>query len=524
MPARKLNRVAHRDPLLPSQPPRSGSPSHGETAVDVDEYVRPLQEVHGGDAHDWGILSGLGVKAVLNQPGVRVLTGAALDIAGRTISLAQGATAEVGANPPVDPATPDTSVPIDGDGALVPSTGLTGPRYVTISWREAFDVDAYNATGGMVYRFNHMPWLRLVPTAGFVDDGSQIVLARAQLDGAGNVTGLTHEKRRNAGAPVETLRLRKGRTAAGSPNFSVDTTGAGAGNPDSGLIRPREAGGIEVRVPAAGDQIVFERDGGSFARMLVAASALAVRRNDGRETVTVDSEDGNLNLGTTGVDGDLFVRDMNNRPAITADGGSATVTIGVAGNEGDLRVKDDRGYDSFRVDGATGTAFTRRLAPSSGHAVDADTRFFHIHGWDLCLDGRSGGNKRALVDANNRLVVNFAGDYANGVTVENLHLWDHHVKGYFWEIHDLWNPGNNVWHVFFEMDTGLPSSQWTAISCCEIGMFDRGTVENFWWGTVNTSFVNDAGNIVVQWQVYFNDTGPDFMPWNRQVMWLAFRR
>ena len=52
----------------------------------------------------------------------------------------------------------------------------------------------------------------------------------------------------------------------------------------------------------------------------------------------------------------------------------------------------------------------------------ADHRFVRIHGWDLILDGRSEGNKRALVDANNKLVINWANDYANGVETPGK-LW-----------------------------------------------------------------------------------------------------
>ena len=139
--------------------------------------------------------------------------------------------------------------------------------------------------------------------------------------------------------------------------------------------------------------------------------------------------------------------------------------------------------------------------------------------------GRSGGNKRALVDAGNRLVVNYGTDYADGVDVRKLHLAEH-VKTGFWEATEYpsWQPPRNQWTPFFELDTDLPSREWDFVTFCEIGMLDLGTVRNFWWGTWNQSHVNGQGNIVIKWDINIYDTGTDWMPWSRKVFWLAFRR
>ena len=132
-------------------------------------------------------------------------------------------------------------------------------------------------------------------------------------------------------------------------------------------------------------------------------------------------------------------------------------------------------------------------------------------------------SKRALVDLGNKLIVNYATDYANGVDINKLHLADH-IKVSFWEERGEWNPGRDQWHTFYEQDTGLKWAEWNYTTMCEIGMYDGGTVENFWWVADNASYVNDAGNLVVKWEVNYYDTGPDWFPWHRAVFWLAFRR
>jgi hypothetical protein len=53
----------------------------------------------------------------------------------------------------------------------------------------------------------HAPWLRLVPVAGFVDHGEQVVLAKLTLDAAGLVADLVPGLRRLAGSRAGRLEL-----------------------------------------------------------------------------------------------------------------------------------------------------------------------------------------------------------------------------------------------------------------------------------------------------------------------------
>jgi hypothetical protein len=61
----------------------------------------------------------------------------------------------------------------------------------------------------------HAPWLRLIPPAGFVDRGDQVVLAQLAVDAAGAITGLTAGTRRQCGVPTGRLELRVPSATAG---------------------------------------------------------------------------------------------------------------------------------------------------------------------------------------------------------------------------------------------------------------------------------------------------------------------
>ncbi len=516
MASKKLVRSGHREEYIPGKPVRSGYPSHGEADRDLNQYVRPLVEVHGSGMHDWGIAYGLGVTATSAQPNIKVEAGIALDSGGRHISLAVDSKARIDIH---DPSVVSDLVDVVVTGGIaqaeIPTVGLSGVKYVTLQWNEPFDDPAYYSVEN-IYRYNHFPYIRFQNLGDFdPNTGDVICLAKVTLDGTGNVIGLTHDLRRNVGLPAETVRLLQGRTASGSPNFSVDSA-------DAATIQPRAAGGMDVTVPNAGDEVEIKRNGGSFAKLSVTANHIVARRSDGKESVVVDTQGGDITAGTHGVNGNIRVKDSNNRTAISLHASDGSVHIGTSGNEGDLLVKDGAGQTTFQVNGANGKVYLKRLDPI-GNVLHIDARFVRIHGWDLVLDGRSGGNKRALVDWNNRLVVNFATDYANGVDINKLHLAPH-IKVYFWEAWGPYNPGRVDWHTFFSLDTQLKWAEWNYMTMCEIGMYDRGTVAHFWWQTDNESYVNGSGNIVIRWKVSYNDNGTDWMPWQRSVCWIAFRR
>lgn len=497
---------------------RIGTTTHGESLVDQTHYYQPLERVHGTGAHGWGIAAGMAISATHNQPNLRILAGIAVDATGKHISLAEGGKAEIGPNADNAGVAPNLT-DVLATGAVMPTAGLNGAFYVTVTWRETFDADLWNSSSQTIFQTVHTPWIKLEQAAGITDatdDGSRLVLGRVQLV-AGNVTALTHERRREVSLPAGTVRFWRGETTAPAPNFRAENT-------PTGEIRARLAGGLEVRVPRATDQIDFGRDGGNFARLGIAADLIVVRRADGRETVVIDPNLGNIRLGTQGVEGDVVVNDAQNRRVIVLDGGDASVTVGAAGNEGDIRVMDNAGQSSVRVDGNTGTVLSKRLAPASGNAIDVDAAFFRIHGLDLILDGRSGNNKRALVDLKERLAINFAGDYANGVDINGLHLSDHIRVGSVEGVDISKRPTYTQWITLQEFGIGLKSAEWFFISNCEVGMFDNGSVDNFWWGVADNSYVSATDEIMIKWVVQYHDRGDDWRPWKWTITWLAFRR
>jgi hypothetical protein len=583
MASQKLVRTDYIHPTTGQ--PRSGAAARGESLVDMDQYYRLLEQVHASALHEFGVGLGFRVNGAVGQVDLSVLPGIALDAEGRHISLAQGGQAEVGPNAD-QPSTSPTLVTVAAGGATLPTAGLPSgqPHYVAVRFWETFDEASYEplATDPVVQRL-HTPWLKLHPVAGFQDDGRWIVLATVTVDGTARVTALSPDGRRGVGLPAERLELRRGASAGTAakpfatdvasgdlrarPNGGVELTVPQASDEVSMGRRTDTTLSAAVTLPSATIQVAstagFTTSGtltirnqtvnytsrttttftgcsggtGSFgagtevvqrspfSKLSVAADRIAAVRADGRETVALDSALGNITVGTQGTEGDVLVYDANGRLMITLDGAQPMIVVGGVENAGDVRVKDAGQANTVTLAGATGTAGVRRLASTAqDNVINVDAGFLRIHGIDLCLDGRSGGNKRALVDwFNNELHVNFANDYSGGVRIGGLHLADHIRTGY-WEAIGDWNPGRNQWWDLVSLNTQLKSSEWDYVTMCEVGMLDGGSVHNFWWITRNASYVDNTGNLIVRWRINYNDGGNDWIPWSRSVFWLAFRR
>lgn len=269
------------------------------------------------------------------------------------------------------------------------------------------------------------------------------------------------------------------------------------------------AGDIIVRDNA--ERQVMHLDGAGAAIFIGAAGNdgnIFIRDGANRQVINLDSSSGSIQLGTTGNSGNIYVRDASNRQVMMFDGTSAVLQIGTTGNGGDILVTDTAGRQvmRFNADGAhlvlgstgnsgdiyvvdnagrssaiingaggsltlgtndnSGEVFVRnssgvvrgylggdgrlrteRIQPY-GNTLHIDARYLKVHAWDLCLDGRSGGNKRALVDDNNRLVINWANDYSKGIytpgslRVDGGFNASRHVRLYsynFWAF--AWNVG-----------------------------------------------------------------------------------
>jgi hypothetical protein len=191
---------------------RTGSTGHGESLTDMESYLLPMDRARDSGLYSWGVADGLAVRGTAGAPGVTVLPGTALDAAGRLIVLVAGGTVIV--DPTVDPAQVSDvpTVLVDATGVSLPTAGAAAASLLTLTWREA------EATGSLANApvLLHAPWLRLIPAAGFADDGGQVVLAEVQLDGAGNLASLSAGPRRPVGLPAGRLELRVPRLQAGA--------------------------------------------------------------------------------------------------------------------------------------------------------------------------------------------------------------------------------------------------------------------------------------------------------------------
>jgi hypothetical protein len=217
---------------------RTGATSHGESLVDVETYLMRHDRISSSALHSWGVAEGLSVTGVPSPTGLTIAPGVALDSAGRLIALADGGFAIT--DPAVDPTQVANvpTVPVTADGVGVTTTGLTGDRYLTITWREVLDPSSSGNAPALI----HAPWLRLQPVADVSDTGEQVVLAHVVLGDQSQVVALTADHRRLAGVPAGRLELRRPRTSAGPP-ATVDQLPAGE-------IRATDGGGIAMNLLA----------------------------------------------------------------------------------------------------------------------------------------------------------------------------------------------------------------------------------------------------------------------------------
>ena len=198
---------------------RTGATGHGESLVDLENYLLPQERARGSGLHSWGVARGLAVSATAGAAGVTVSPGTALDMAGRTIMLSARGVAVV--EPTLDPQQIEDvpTVPVGPDGLTVATADMPGSCLLTVTWREV--------SGDNSLALLHAPWLRLVPADTFVDSGDQVVLAALTVDAAGLVGSLTPGPRRSAGTPSGRLELSAPRTSLGPP-LSVDQPPAAA--------------------------------------------------------------------------------------------------------------------------------------------------------------------------------------------------------------------------------------------------------------------------------------------------------
>jgi hypothetical protein len=395
----KVKKNVYYDP--PDEYPHS-SRNHAE---DFADCIVPLGDLHHGTVHDRGIAAGLEVSGALNAVEVAISAGVAVDGAGRMIVLSTTGHGDIGDNPALGNNN-EVGLPVH----LPLGTQANKTVYVTIQYSEI--LRPAEGSGG---RLEQVPWLRLQPVSGvgaYVDDGSSVILAIVVINAAGALTQLKSEdgaiafRRRSLGQSLDELRVRR---PLKTGNQLAETVAA--------RLNSGPSGGLQIGVSNAGDSIVLGKDDGNqCARVETHAGVVVCKDAAGREVVRVDANSALLRVGAQGNDGDFTVQDAKGNAALLFTSSNANLNIGTTQNEGNVVVRDASNNVGVRLDGDLSRVSTSNLNPiGDRNAIDVNARFFRIHGWDLVLDGRSGGNARALVDAGGKLILNFANDYPNGV-------------------------------------------------------------------------------------------------------------
>jgi hypothetical protein len=414
---------------------------------DLEYYHRPLARMQHAYLHGVGIARGLAVRGATGTQTLTVEAGLAIDDLGRIVVLANDGTGDIGADPPNGESN-EQPVPV----TLGTAGHAAGTYVLTIQHHEALRYRGYELA-----QFEQVPWLRLQPVAGehaFVDEGIALVLALIEIAPEGAIASITAgadtlpHRRQLQGVQVGSLSFRhtsftpSGLAESEGPYLTVQPDG-GLRIDGSGPLRLNPGGstvGIGIETPQAALHI----DRGATNDLALLLSASGPGWGSGLQ---LRNEGVNRTYGIyAGASGQLHFADVNagvDRLLLGADG-----NVGVGSNPPTMRL-DVQGQGLFRSAGwagspaniagtvvgydagnADGTGFVGSYGTDQGPRplwlygspveikstmveIDGDVR---IHGADLCLDGRSGGNRRALVDWNDRqLVINFANDYSGGV-------------------------------------------------------------------------------------------------------------
>ena len=219
---------------------RTGATSHGESLTDMESYLMRHGQIGASALRAWGVAEGLTVVAAPDPTSLTVKPGVALDASGHLIALAANGFAITALD--VDPGQVANVpiVPVTADGVVLATTGLTGDRYLTLTWREVIDPSSPAAAPTLV----HAPWLRLQPVGEVPDTGDQVVLAHVVLSAQNQVTALTADRRRVTGIPAGRLELRGTRTLGGPP-ATIDQVPAGE-------LKATDGGGVALNLLPAG--------------------------------------------------------------------------------------------------------------------------------------------------------------------------------------------------------------------------------------------------------------------------------
>ena len=156
----------------------------------------------------------------------------------------------------------------------MPTSGLSGDKYLTIQFWETFDKDSFLDPHDHRFRYWHTPRLQLVDVSTFVNDGISVVLAKVSFgtgSNTGKVSALTQDLRQGTSLPVSSIHVQKqvSSTAAGSARVEMAEAGA---------LQARASGGLDLTAPNASDEIHLARnDGGNLAKVSLGADQIVAR-------------------------------------------------------------------------------------------------------------------------------------------------------------------------------------------------------------------------------------------------------
>lgn len=324
------------------------------------------------------------------QPTLTVTTGIGLDSNGRHISLATslkllgidlyGVCLGCSATPtPVTGSTVTLSSTSDID-CKEQHPDINGDWYITIEWQETFD-DKTNSSAQKDYQMLHTPWLRLQRTTTIQNNGEQLILGRVTLDANGNVNNLTSEGRRYAGTIVGGLQVQK-HWVTPAPNVFLASTRAGG-------MQPLTIGsGLDITVPNATDEIHLERDDmTNFAKVLLGAEQIVARREDGTESVVIDTKADSITVSSgavspTSVMASTYIR----QNALYMSGGVDWSSLS---------------YNAYRNDDNTDWVFPDRTHPAVILEIDNNRGVsprFSV--WSTTKDHPTSGVERFAIDGN----------------------------------------------------------------------------------------------------------------------------
>jgi cytoskeletal protein CcmA (bactofilin family) len=260
---------------------------------------RQIEHAHEFMTQGPAVVTGLNVSATPNSAGITVSPGLALDSNGRYISLSSGGKAEVGLNADAPGATP-TLVNVSDSGVFIPTTGLTGFKFLTGQHWETPEAITLpipsNTLQTAPVRFLDTPRFQFVDTSNITLDSANVILAGITFGSGGVVMSLSADVRPGSALSTGSFHVLKNMTTSPSENSLSVVTG------EAGAIVPM-SNGVALTVSGAEDEIHLNATSVQTSGDLVVNGEISVNGDVAMENALVDA---GLSVGgVAAVHGDL---------------------------------------------------------------------------------------------------------------------------------------------------------------------------------------------------------------------------